>query len=368
MIGRWQNTIVRFDWVLLLAALALTSIGLIVMYGLGISRPEVSLFPFQKQIVALCIGLVLVAGLVILDYRQLRGVAIPIFLFGALLLLGVLFFGDTVRGTTGWYSIGGLAFQPVEIAKICLILFLSSYLVKYVHQTLPWHAIVGSLFATLIYVVLVLFQPDFGSAMVLLSIWALTILFVGLPWKTILLLICTGVIAVSCAWAFAFQDFQKKRILAFLHPELDVRGAGYNVTQAGIAIGSGGFLGKGIGEGSQSRLRFLPEASTDFTFAVIGEELGFLGILFIFVIFGILFYRFFLIMCHAEDDFATIALFGIGCLLLIHLIINAGMNLGVMPVTGIPLPFISGASTFLIAVFLAIGFAESVAVHRRSSS
>lgn len=367
MTPRLQNAITRFDWILLLTALALTAVGLIVIYGLGISRAELGLFPFQKQVVALCIGIAFVIGFIFFDYRQLRSLAIPIFLFGALLLIGVLFFGDTVRGTRGWYSIGSISFQPVEIAKVCLILFLSSYLSKYVHKAIPFYALCGSFVATAIYVGLVLLQPDFGSAMVILSIWGLLVLFVGLPWKTILLLLLSGLVVVGFAWFFAFEDFQKDRIAAFLHPEADASGAGYNVTQAAIAIGSGGLLGKGIGEGSQSRLRFLPEAATDFTFSVIGEELGFLGIAFVFVVFGMLFYRLFLTMSCAEDDFASIAIFGIGALLLIHLTINAGMNMGVMPVTGIPLPFISGASSFLIAVFIAVGFAESVAVHRRVS-
>lgn len=364
---RLHHAIARFDWVLLLTALTLTSVGLVVMYGIGISRPDVDLFTFQKQIVALGIGLAIVAGFVLLDYRQMRGLALIVYAFGLLSLGGVLVFGQTVRGTRGWYVVGGLSFQPVELAKICLILFLASYLVRYVHEKIPWHAIMGSLVATLGYTFLVLVQPDFGSAMVMLILWTFTILFVGLPWRSLLILFLVGSVSCVLVWSFGLQDYQKNRFMAFINPSLDERGAGYNVAQARIAIGSGGLFGKGIGEGTQSRLRFLPEAATDFSFAVIGEELGFLGITFVLGLFGLLFHRLFRIIRHAEDDFATIALFGIGTVFLVHVLVNAGMNLGLMPVTGIPLPFLSAGPSFLVVAFVAIGIAESVAVHRRAN-
>lgn len=364
--SRIQNIIIRFDWILLLVVLALCSIGLIVMYGIGISRGGVGgLFSFQKQLVAVLIGLMTIIGLMWVDYRQIRSLSLLIFGFGAMLLLGVLPFGQTVRGTRGWFVIGGLSFQPVEVAKVCLVVFLASYLVRFVHERLPWHAIAGSFVAAMGYAGLVLLQPDFGSAMVILALWAAMILFIGLPWKVVASFAASALLIGSLLWMFGLQDYQRNRLVAFLDPAKDARGAGYNVRQAAIAIGSGGLFGKGIGEGSQARLRFLPEASTDFTFAVIGEELGFLGIAFIFAMYGLLFYRLYRVARDAEDDFAVIMVFGIGVILLIHITINAGMNMGVMPVTGVPLPFISGASSFLVAMLIAMGIIESVAVHRR---
>lgn len=336
------------------------------MYGIGISRGGTAgLFSFQKQLVAILIGFMAIVGLIWVDYRQIRSLSLLVYGFGAALLLGVLPFGQTVRGTRGWFVIGGLSFQPVEVAKVCLVIFLASYLVRFVHERLPWHAIAGSFVAAMGYAGLVLLQPDFGSAMVILALWGAMILFIGLPWRVILTFALIAGIIGTLLWIFGLDDFQKKRLIVFLDPAADTRGAGYNVRQAAIAIGSGGLLGKGIGEGSQARLRFLPEASTDFTFAVIGEELGFLGIGFIFVMYGLLFFRLYRIACDAEDDFAAIVIFGIGVILLIHITINAGMNMGVMPVTGVPLPFISGASSFLVAVLIAMGIVESVAVHRR---
>lgn len=337
------------------------------MYGIGISRAStINLFAFQKQLVAILIGFSAIIGLILFDYRQLRGLSLPVYGIGALLLLAVLPFGQTVRGTRGWFVIGGLSFQPVEVAKICLVVFLAAYLVRFVHERLPWRALFGSLVGTIGYAGLVLLQPDFGSAMVIVAIWGAMILFVGLPMRVILTFAVTAIAIGGLIWTFGLADYQKDRLTAFLDPSKDVRGAGYNVRQAAIAIGSGGLLGKGIGEGSQARLRFLPEASTDFTFAVIGEELGFLGILFIFSMYGVFFYRLYRISRDSEDDFATILIFGVGMILLIHILINAGMNMGVMPVTGVPLPFISGASSFLVAILIAVGLVESISVHRRS--
>jgi len=365
---RLSSVVVRFDWILLLSALALTSVGLVVMYGIGVSRPDIGTFLFEKQTVAAAIGLAFVAGFAfLLDYRQLRGLGIPVYLAGAALLVGVLLFGKTINGTRGWYEFGILSFQPVEVAKACLIAALASYLVRYAHGRLPWKAIVGSAVITFGYVGLVLLQPDVGSALVMVTIWAAMIVFVGIPWRTFLIMALAAVLAAVLAWSFVLQPFQKDRFLAFFDPSHDARGAGYNVTQARIAIGSGGLFGKGIGEGSQSRLRFLPEAATDFTFAVVGEELGFVGVLFVLGCFAVLFRRFTTVARNAEDDFAALLIVGASAFLLIHVTVNAGMNLGVMPVTGIPIPFLSAASSFVLATYLCLALAESIAVHRRQA-
>ncbi|HWQ99999.1 MAG TPA: FtsW/RodA/SpoVE family cell cycle protein, partial [Candidatus Methylomirabilis sp.] len=298
---RFTQSLIRFDWILLLTAFTLVSVGLVVMYGIGISRPESSLFLFQKQIAGAVIGLAVIIGLGFVDYRQLRGLALPVYAAGAALLVGVLLFGHTVRGTKGWYVVGGLSFQPVEMAKLCLILFLASYLARYTHQRLRWHAVAGSFLGTAGYAALVFLQPDFGSAMVMFAIWGILILCVGLTWKNVLVLSLVALVMAGMAWFLLLKPYQHARFLAFVNPALDERGAGYNVTQAQIAIGSGGLFGKGVGEGSQARLRFLPEAATDFMFAVVGEELGFVGIVFVLGLFGLLFYRFLLVAREAED-------------------------------------------------------------------
>ena len=201
----------------------------------------------------------------------------------------------------------------------------------------------------------------------MVALWGALMLFVGIGWRPFLTILVSGLALGAMVWTLVLAPYQRDRLVAFLNPAVDARGAGYNVTQAQIAIGSGGLFGKGIGEGSQARLRFLPEAATDFTFAVVGEELGLFGILFVLGLFGLLLYRLYVGARDAEDDFASVLVAGMTTFFLIHILVNAGMNLGIMPVTGIPLPFLSAASSFLLAVAMTLGIAESIAVRRRSA-
>jgi rod shape determining protein RodA len=221
--------------------------------------------------------------------------------------------------------------------------------------------------ATGIYALLVLGQPDFGSAAVLVLIWGAISAFAGLPKRAWVILPLAVLVAGGLLWTVGLQPYQRDRIQTFLDPNRDPRGAGYNAIQARIAIGSGGLFGKGIGEGSQARLRFLPAAATDFIFAVIGEEMGFVGICFIFGLFLIMLVRFVRLGYESEDDFAAYLLAGLAAIFLIHLFVNAGMNLGLLPITGIPMPFLSAAASYLMIVFICIGLAQSVAVRRRGT-
>lgn len=358
----------RIDWGLLIAASALVAIGLSVIYGIGISRDPISLFSFYKQLLAVGIGALIAIVLIILDYRHLRSLSVVVYIIGIALLLGVLFFGRTINGTQGWFSILGLSFQPVEPAKICLVAYLAAFMARHGHGRLDWASFARSAAATGVYVLLVLLQPDFGSAMVMLAIWGIMALFAGLPRLAWVVLPVVAVLGLALTWTVALKPFQKDRILAFAHPTSDIRGSGYNAAQARIAIGSGGWLGKGIGEGSQARLRFLPEAATDFIFAVVGEELGFVGIAVTICLFGLLLIRYVMVAMGSGDDFAALLLIGLAASLLIHVVVNAGMNLGLLPITGIPLPFVSSAASALVVAWINVGLAQSVAVRRRSNS
>lgn len=358
----------RLDWGLLIAASSLVAIGLSIIYGIGISRDPIDLFSFYKQLAALGIGLAVAIGLTVIDYRHLRSLSVVVYLVGLVLLASVLVFGTTVRGTQGWFVFAGLSFQPVEFAKICLAAYLAAFMTRHGHGRLNWPSFLRSAAATGVYVGLVLLQPDFGSAMVMLAVWAAMALFAGLPRLAWIVLPVVAAVGIVLGWNFALKPYQKDRIVAFVNPTADIRGSGYNATQARIAIGSGGWFGKGIGEGSQARLRFLPEAATDFIFAVVGEELGFVGIAVTIVLFGWLFTRYVLIALASGDDFAALLLIGLGATLLVHVVENAGMNLGVLPITGIPLPFVSSAASSLVVVWINVGLAQSVAVRRRSES
>lgn len=365
--GRILELFQRIDWMMLTVALTLTSIGLVAIYGIGISQEPADLFLFQKQFVTAVLGCVGIFALTLLDYRHLRAYALILYGFGGLLLLAVLFLGVEVNGTQGWFRLGALSFQPIEVAKITLAIYLAALYAKRGRGKLTWLTFLMGGVATGLYVLLALLQPDFGSGMVLVLIWGGISTFAGLPkraWYIIpILLLTTG----ALVWTVGLKDYQRNRIEAFLDPTLDPRGSGYNAIQARIAIGSGGIFGKGIGEGSQARLRFLPAAATDFIFAVVGEEMGLVGVTFVFVMFFLLLSRFLKIGNDSEDDFAAYMLVGLGSMCLVHLVVNAGMNLGLLPITGIPMPFLSAAASNLLVVYACIGLAQSVAVRRRGT-
>jgi len=352
----------KIDSILLGAILILVSLGLLIIYSIDFSATQTTLGHFYKQILALIIGLSFMTVLFFIDFRQIQTASIFIYLFGILLLIGVLFFGLTIRGTTGWFRIGGISFQPVELVKVAFAIFLASYFAKHIHKKMNWIIFSGSFIAMLIYVALILMQPDFGSAMIIVVMWGTAVALAGLPWKAWLSILFAGVLIMGLSWNL-LQPYQKARITSFLNPEADPLGSGYNVIQAKTAIGSGGIWGKGIGEGSQTHLRFLPEASTDFIFAVIGEELGFIGVFFVIILLGVILIRIIWIVYQSNNVFASIYSIMIVGMLGTHTLINIGMNMGLMPVTGIPLPFASAAASSLISNFIAIGIIQNIKSH-----
>jgi rod shape determining protein RodA len=358
----WLEFFRRTDWLLLSALFALSAIGLLMIYGIGTSYEISNLLQFRKQLIAVIIGTAAMIGLMLWDYRRMRSYGLIAYGIGLALLIGVLIIGTEVRGTQGWFRIGTVSIQPVEIAKVLFALFLASYFYKQVHRRLDWITFFGSFAAMIAYVGLILLQPDFGSAMVVVVIWFTGISFAGLRKRTWILLIGSSLAAIILVWSFALAPYQQERITSFLNPEADPLGAGYNVIQAQTAIGSGGWFGKGIGEGSQSRLRFLPEASTDFMFAVMGEELGFVGIALILVLFGVILIRILYIGYSSRDVFVQTYTVMITGMFGMHILVNAGMNMGIMPVTGIPLPFASAAASSLVAGYVAIGIALNMQI------
>lgn len=363
----WLSFLQRFDWLLLLSVFALVGFGCLLIYSIGISQEQTSFIRLNKQIFASVIGLVLGGVLVWTDYRHARSFSVIGYLLGAGLLIAVLLFGTRVNGTAGWFQWGGLSFQPVEIAKITLILYLAAFFSRRARGRLSWNMFFLSGATVGFYAFLVMLQPDFGSAMVMIGSWLLLCLFIGLPPKAWIILPLVTALIAGGTWEFGLQPYQQDRILTFFEAERDARDSGYNAIQARIAIGSGGWLGKGLGEGSQARLRFLPEASTDFIFSVLGEELGFVGIAVTLILYGAVLCRLLWIGWTSEDDFAALFLVGIASVLLIHVFVNAGMNLGMLPITGIPMPFLSAAASSLLSFLLCIGIAESIAVRRRTT-
>jgi rod shape determining protein RodA len=209
---------------------------------------------------------------------------------------------------------------------------------------------------------LILLQPDLGSAMVVMAIWFFMVLVSGISKKHLLIIFSLGIIAISLAWVFVFKDYQKARILNFVDPLRDVRGSGYNVYQSQIAIGSGKFLGKGVGYGTQSRLNFLPEHETDFIFSAFAEEWGFVGVSILLICFGIILFRILYISYFSKSNFETLFAIGVFAVFFVHITVNVGMNIGVLPVTGIPLPFMSYGGSHVVTEFILISVVSSFSI------
>ena len=352
----------KFDFLLFGSVVLLVVIGLTAIYSVSLSSENPDFTNFKKQLVYFGLGLIFILILSAINFSAFRLYSRYVYLGSIILLILVLFFGSTVRGTTGWFNFIGLRFQPVEIAKIGLLLFLARFFANRFHQFNQAKHIVVSLVGTMILVFLVLLQPDVGSASVLFGIWVLLMIISGVRLRYVATMLVSLALIVLLLWTFAFADYQKNRVLTFLNPELDPLGSGYNVTQAIIAVGSGNLMGRGLGFGSQSQLKFIPESQTDFVFAVVAEELGLLGVSLMLALWVLIFYRLIQSAKKARVDFGMYFLIGICCLFFIHLLVNVGMNMGLLPVTGISLPFTSYGGSFMIACFILIGFAESVIV------
>ncbi len=354
-----------FDWLLALSVFALMVLGLSAQYGITLGAESAALSIFSKQLIALAIGLIIAIALMLWNYRLLQSYAGTLFAFGGVLLFSVLLFGVNRRGTTGWFDLGLVDVQPVEIAKIVLVIALAALLARRRQRLIRLKEVLITGVPVAIYVLLVMLQPDFGSAALMVGVWLVLILMAGLDRKVLLVMIGLGLVAAALSWTVVFQDFQKERILTFIQPERDPLGIGYNVTQARIAIGSGRVWGRGLGFGSQSQLQFLPEAQTDFIFAAIAEELGFVGVALVVGSFVLFFWRLRAMLLRSRDDFTMFLLLGLGALLGIQVIVNIGMNLGMLPVTGLPLPYVSYGGSSLIASFMVFGIMESVAIRSR---
>lgn len=357
-----------FDWTLFFSALLLVVFGLVILFSLTLNVENPDLSTFRQQAVFAAIGCVLLFVFSTVDYRYLRSYGWPLFALGVVLLLAVLLFGQEIRGARSWFAIGTLTFQPVEAAKLCLIIFFAKYFSDHASDlTQLRHLIVSGAGAGL-YLVLVMVQPDLGSAMILLGLFLAMALFVNVRRTHLGILLIVFVVGAVLSWLFLLRPYQKERIRTVFQPSRDPLGIGYNVKQATVAIGSGRLFGRGLGLGTQSQLKFLPEQKTDFIFAVIAEELGFVGAGVLVLLFLFLFYRCYRIAQSCRDAFGVYLIFGIFVVFFLHTVMNIGMNIGLMPVVGVPLPFLSAGGSSLITTLLAVGIVESVAIRQKRLS
>jgi rod shape determining protein RodA len=363
----WQQ-IKKFDWFLIGIVLLLCTLGLLELWSID-AGSQTSRF-FVKQGIFLLVGLAAMIGLGLLDariYKNYPSFLIVLYLVLLVLLAAVLFFGPKIRGTVGWFRFGELSFAPVELAKLVLVLVLAKYFShRHVEVYRVRHIIASAIYMSLP-TVLVLFQPDLGSALILVLIWLGIVLLSGMKQRHLAIVLLAGILIAVLSWSFAFKPYQKERILTFLNPAKDPLGYSYNLIQSKIAIGSGGFWGKGLGHGSQGQLNFLPEKHTDFIFAIFAEEWGFFGVLFLFVFYTLFFWRLVKIIFACGNNFFRLFLAGFAIMIFGQAAINVGMCLGLLPITGISLPFLSYGGSNLLINFMALGIVQNIAAQTKES-
>lgn len=345
-----------FDWPLVLSAVVLTCLGLVSIYSSSITNGD--FLDFKKQLVFFTISLLALFLVSRFDFRVLKVNSYITFFFYVLcclLLLGLLFFGDYTRGIRGWYKLGPISFDPKPYAALVLIMLLSKYFASRHIEIARFQPILVSGVYVAIPVVLMALEPDLGSSITLIAVWLGVLLFSGIHWKHFLILTFIFLMIFGLGWKFWLKDYQRARILSFLNPQSDQQGAGWSVKQSKIAIGSGGVLGAGLGKGSQTQYGFLSEPKTDFIFSAIAEEMGAVGLLLLFAAFIFLFWRILRVAFVATSNFTRFFASGLACLIVSQNFINIGMCLGILPVVGIPLSFVSYGGSQLLAFYIGLG-------------
>ncbi|MDR2007252.1 MAG: rod shape-determining protein RodA [Acidaminococcales bacterium] len=363
----FDNRLLRnLDFILIIAVVLLNVISIVMITSathvnsLSIGANEY----VQKQALFFLLNLVLAFFFLRFDYGQREHLGAPLYIFNIFMLLAVMFAGHSALGAQRWLQIGPLSVQPSEFAKIITIIGLANILNRCKENLNGvWDAapVLGYVFLPFL---LVLKQPDLGTSLVFLFITAVMLYIAGMPARFYGYL--TGImLALTPVFWHLLKDYQKQRILVFLNPERDPYNSGYHVIQSKIAIGSGMLTGKGLFAGTQSQLSFLPENHTDFIFAVIGEELGFVGVMVVLILYGVIFYRGIKIAMEAKDDFGALLAIGIVSMLAFHIVVNIGMTVGIMPVTGIPLPFMSYGVSSLTANMLCVSILLNINMRRK---
>jgi rod shape determining protein RodA len=345
------------------AAVTLVLFGLVTMNSFSTEN-----YYFEKQVIWLFVSVAVFFGASFVDWSFLKRTQVLVTLFGILLAtLGSLFLvARTIKGAQSWFDLGLFSFQPTDFAKVLLILILAKYFSRrHIEIANIRHIIVSGIYAFILFA-LVALQPDFGGAVIIACVWLGMVLVSGLSKKHLAILFSCAAIVFALLWNFGFKDYQKNRILTFIHPLTDIQGAGYNAYQSTIAVGSGELFGKGIGYGTQSKLKFLPEYQTDFVFAAFAEEWGFVGVVIFFGVFGVLVWRVVANARRGATNFEILYGLGLSVLFMSHFLINVGMNMGLLPVTGITLPFVSYGGSHLVTTFFALGILQSQRRYMRS--
>ncbi|MDD3032617.1 MAG: FtsW/RodA/SpoVE family cell cycle protein [Candidatus Pacebacteria bacterium] len=356
------NYLKKIDWIIVFAILGLATFGIISIHSSSLISQNFT--DFYKQIGFLGLSLIVMIFVSFIDYRKIREntfLIVLLYLVSVFLLVGVLFV-PAIRDTATWYKIGPFSFDPIEPMKIALILILAKFFSKRHREIYNLKNVIISLIYIVIPCVLVFLQPNFGPIVIFLCIWFGVLLVSGIRKKHLAILFMTFGILFAFSFAFIMEDYQKDRIINFISSENDELGDDWNKNQSQIAIGSGGFLGKGIGNGSQAQYGFLPEPKTDFIFAAIGEETGFVGLSIISLLYILFFYRVLKVSINSRSNFARLFLAGWSISIFAQMLINMSMNLGLLPVVGLPLPFVSYGGSNLLFNFICLGVMQNIKI------
>lgn len=385
----------RFDYILFLATLGLLVLGIVLIYSATLPSPGQPASnlepdgPVIRQAIYALVGLALVFLVGLVDYRILEEVFFrtkvlrasidgvtfrqrllasflhPFYLLNLGLLIVVFLVGRVTHGSQRWINLGIFDLQPSELAKLLIVITLAKYLADQEEDIKSFRAFAVSLIHVALPISLVYLQPDLGTAFILGVIWLGMVILAGVRFLYLAALAMPMLLAAPLVWVYVLRDYQRQRLFIFLNPYLDPLGSGYNLIQSLTSVGSGGLLGKGLTAGTQSQLHFLRIQHTDYIFSVLGEEMGFVGAVCLLALLGILLSRILTIAARAPDAFGQLLASGIAIMIFSQSFINIGMNIGLLPVTGIPLPFISYGGSSLITLLLAEGLVQSIAMHPR---
>lgn len=354
----WHN----FDFVLLLATSLLIAFGVAMVRSATLGMSGLENLAFRQAIYAV-LGLILMSVMAAIDYRFLGSLQKPLYALVLVLLLTVLIVGEAVYGARRWIDLGLFPFQPSELAKVLLIVVLAKHFADQEEEMGRLRHILLSIAYIVPPVVLIYLQPHLGAAIIVLVLWLSMALMAGMRFLHLISLGLTGAAIAPFVWR-SLEDYMRQRILLFINPAREPT-ARYNIDQALIGIGSGGWLGKGYMSGSQSQLHFLRVRHTDFVFSVIGEEMGFLGALLLLALLAVVLLRLVRAAEMARDTFGRLIACGVATVVLLQSAVNIGMNMGLLPVTGIPLPFVSYGGSSLITLLLAEGLVQSVVMRHK---
>lgn len=359
-----RRLIKNFDYFLLILLLAICAVGTLILYSATRGMEADPMHYVRRQLIFLGLGVGIMLLVCFIDYINFSNWARYIYLGSGVLLVLVLVAGTETRGSMRWISIGFFEMQPSEIAKIALVIILAKLLADKEGKFSGFPDLVPALIAAGIPMVLVFLQPDLGTSLVFIAVLIGMFYAAGVAGRYLAVLAGAALAAAPLFWFFLLKDYQKMRLMVFTNPDMDPINYGYQLLQSMIGIGSGGPLGKGLFESTQVRLHFLPDHYTDFIFAVLGEELGFAGAVGLLILFALFIYRILWIGAHSKDQFGALICCGVAVMFSFQVLVNIGMTISVMPVTGLPLPFLSYGNNALLINLISVGLVLNVGMRR----